>query len=60
MCCFFCDDLLQVSFVGMTEEQARAKAEEEGFEVDVKKTSYKVRRCKLDPGLKAHGFKGSN
>ena len=32
----------EVSFVGLTEEQARAKAEEEGFEVVVKKTSFKA------------------
>lgn len=32
----------EISFVGMTEEQARAKAEEEGFEVVVKKTSFKA------------------
>ena len=32
----------EVSFVGMTEEQARAKGEEEGFEVTVKKTSFKA------------------
>ena len=32
----------EVSFVGLTEEQARAKGEEEGFEVVVKKTSFKA------------------
>lgn len=32
----------QVSFVGLTEEQAREKAKEEGFEVTVKKTSFKA------------------
>ena len=32
----------QVSFVGLTEEQARAKGEEEGFEVAVRKTSFKA------------------
>ena len=32
----------EVSFVGMTEQQARAKGEEEGFEVTVKKTSFKA------------------
>ncbi len=36
--------LLQVSFVGMTEEQARAKAEEGGWadKVAVQKTSFKA------------------
>ena len=32
----------EVSFVGMTEEQAKQKAEEEGFEIVVKKTSFKA------------------
>lgn len=32
----------EVSFVGLTEEQARAKGEEEGFEVAVRKTSFKA------------------
>ena len=32
----------EVSFVGLTEEQAKAKAEEEGFEITVKKTSFKA------------------
>lgn len=32
----------EVAFVGMTEEQARAKAETEGFEVAISKTSFKA------------------
>jgi len=32
----------EVSFVGLTEEQAREKGESEGFEVDVVKTSFKA------------------
>ena len=32
----------EVSFVGLTEEQARAKGKEDGFEVVVKKTSFKA------------------
>jgi hypothetical protein len=32
----------EVSFVGMTEEQAREKAEKDGFEVAVAKTSFKA------------------
>ena len=32
----------EVSFVGLTEEQAREKAGEEGFEVEVVKTSFKA------------------
>tara|TARA_B100001142_G_scaffold183674_1_gene183051 strand:+ start:1421 stop:2776 length:1356 start_codon:yes stop_codon:yes gene_type:complete len=32
----------EVSFVGLTEEQARDKAKEEGFEITVKKTSFKA------------------
>lgn len=31
----------EVSFVGLTEEQARARAEKEGFEVSISKTSFK-------------------
>lgn len=31
----------EISFAGLTEEQARAKAEEEGFEIAVSKTSFK-------------------
>jgi dihydrolipoamide dehydrogenase len=32
----------EVSFVGLTEEQARAKGEEQGFEVAVRKTAFKA------------------
>merc|ERR1712060_1044787 len=32
----------EISFAGLTEEQAREKAEEEGFEVAVSKTSFKA------------------